>query len=246
MVSQGTRTAPTCIWVQAGLLSYRLCQRNFDCEHCPLDAALRGMEGALAAGADGHVAVPVKPAIFPPDRVYSSGHNWLQRLTGKGARIRLGLDGFLASFLPEPTRVCWQASPGRLAHGASVCEIDFGESRLPLRLPITACLIECNEALNADPGLIGSAPYGAGWIAELELGGDEQLRQLLSPERAEQHARLDSRLLRRRMALQMLMDAEENESLEGEVLPATDFRQVLGERCFVGMLRELVCAECGC
>ena len=31
-----------CIWMGAGLLRYRLCDREYDCEHCPLDAALRG------------------------------------------------------------------------------------------------------------------------------------------------------------------------------------------------------------
>lgn len=30
-----------CIWMLAGVLTYRLCDRQYDCEHCPLDAALR-------------------------------------------------------------------------------------------------------------------------------------------------------------------------------------------------------------
>ncbi len=30
-----------CIWMLAGVLTYRLCDREYDCERCPLDAALR-------------------------------------------------------------------------------------------------------------------------------------------------------------------------------------------------------------
>lgn len=37
-----------CVWMLAGVVSYRLCNRAFDCDHCPLDRALR--EGARAAG----------------------------------------------------------------------------------------------------------------------------------------------------------------------------------------------------
>ena len=33
-----------CVWMLAGVVSYRLCNRAFDCDHCPLDRALR--EGA--------------------------------------------------------------------------------------------------------------------------------------------------------------------------------------------------------
>lgn len=30
-----------CIWMEAGILSYLLCDREFDCENCPLDDAMR-------------------------------------------------------------------------------------------------------------------------------------------------------------------------------------------------------------
>ena len=30
-----------CIWMQAGVLSCWICDLQLDCEHCPLDAALR-------------------------------------------------------------------------------------------------------------------------------------------------------------------------------------------------------------
>lgn len=40
--TETTADSLPCIWMSAGLLSYRLCDREYDCEHCPLDAALRG------------------------------------------------------------------------------------------------------------------------------------------------------------------------------------------------------------
>lgn len=30
-----------CVWMAAGILSYQLCEREFDCDQCPLDKAMR-------------------------------------------------------------------------------------------------------------------------------------------------------------------------------------------------------------
>lgn len=38
-----TAESPTqCVWMQAGVVGYKLCDREFDCDQCPFDAALRG------------------------------------------------------------------------------------------------------------------------------------------------------------------------------------------------------------
>jgi hypothetical protein len=38
-----TAASPTqCVWMQAGVVGYKLCDREFDCDRCPFDAALRG------------------------------------------------------------------------------------------------------------------------------------------------------------------------------------------------------------
>ncbi len=31
-----------CLWMLAGVLTYRLCARSHECDSCPLDRALRG------------------------------------------------------------------------------------------------------------------------------------------------------------------------------------------------------------
>lgn len=39
-----------CVWMRAGVVTYKLCDRDFDCEHCPLDAALRNEPLPTAPG----------------------------------------------------------------------------------------------------------------------------------------------------------------------------------------------------
>ena len=31
-----------CVWMSAGVINYRLCDREYECESCPLDTAIRG------------------------------------------------------------------------------------------------------------------------------------------------------------------------------------------------------------
>ena len=72
-------TAPDslpCIWMSAGLLRYRLCDREYDCEHCPLDAALRG------APAPPHAAPPsLGTAVDPADGTGAAADGGAHRLT---------------------------------------------------------------------------------------------------------------------------------------------------------------------
>jgi hypothetical protein len=37
----GSRGGAECVWMQAGVVSYKLCDRRFDCERCPFDMAIR-------------------------------------------------------------------------------------------------------------------------------------------------------------------------------------------------------------
>jgi hypothetical protein len=40
-----------CVWMDAGVVNYKLCDRGFDCERCPLDQALHRRPSARPAKA---------------------------------------------------------------------------------------------------------------------------------------------------------------------------------------------------
>lgn len=39
-------TDSACVWMRAGVIRFWLCDRNFDCDNCPLYAALKGARPA--------------------------------------------------------------------------------------------------------------------------------------------------------------------------------------------------------
>ncbi len=63
-----------CVWMEAGILSYLLCDREFDCDRCPLDEAMRSHfspDGKHPAPAAKPEAVPREAAFEIPDLLHA-------------------------------------------------------------------------------------------------------------------------------------------------------------------------------
>lgn len=233
--------AQPCLWVSAGLLTYRLCDRDFDCERCPLDAALRGAphagsrrEALLAPGRDAEV--------FPIDRRYTTGHTWLQAIgDGEGRVHRFGLDSFAAAMIGRCVEIRCDASPRVVARGETICRIDLGLGQLSVGAPFACEVPGANLGLADDPGRLVTAPYGNGWLAELKLSESAHTDGLLTAEAAQTRARLDLQRFRRRVAIQMLADANGvGRSLADGGELVADLRQMLGGPAYLDLLRELI------
>jgi glycine cleavage system H lipoate-binding protein len=234
MVNRADRGTPEpCLWMSAGLLSYKLCDRGFDCDRCPLHAALRGVPLA--------VETRRRADDFPDDRLYSSGHTWLKPSGSDGRRYRLGLDCFATALIARPRRIRYGASRRVRGPGETVCEIELDRGRLSVGTPIRARPGRRNGALAGDPAAIVTAPYGRGWILELARADDGGLDDLVPAREAREQAQCDLRWFRRRVALELLSESE----AAGPTLPdggelITDLRQILGPARYLELLRDLV------
>jgi glycine cleavage system H lipoate-binding protein len=271
------KTVRPCVWMTAGLVSYKLCDRDFDCEHCPLDEALRGeprsSSRGFSEGLPDSVAFPLRFApSFPEARLYTSGHLCLRAVEetdGSLRGFRLGLDAFAAALLG----VCHgvrPVSPGvSLQAGESCCQLDLGAGWLSLGAPLESRAGSHNPVLETSPSWAVTAPYGDGWLLELETDvpaegardGSGGPAGLLDPGEARERARLDLRHLRRRLALHWLAEIEEpplagpeapdpgtgetawatiGPSLADGGVPLLDLRRMLGDRKWLALLQELV------
>lgn len=238
--SNTNKHAQPCIWMSAGLLSYKLCDRDWECEHCPLDAALRGQmpEAPLHASL---MSVGEVATTFPEDRRYSPGHSWVRpRSTSDEQLVRFGLDVFAATIIGHCCAVFCPDVGHRREQGEVLCEIDLGLGVLPVMAPVGAAVVAKNERLEHDPNTLVSAPYGDGWIADLQVQDPSQLRGLFTAGRARDETRMDLRRFRRRVALQLLADTEGI----GPCLPdggeLADLRQILAGPAYLNLIRELI------
>jgi len=152
--------AEPCVWMSAGLLAYRLCDRAFDCEHCPLDAALRGRAGV--AGRRALPAERVAAAGFPGDRRYGPAHSWVRRLDR--TRVRCGLDAFAARLLAQVTGAILPLPRSRLRRGQVACWLRIDGMVVPLRSPVDGTVHGVNLTLQRQPSRIVTEPYDGGWL----------------------------------------------------------------------------------
>lgn len=224
--------APTCVWSDAGVLAFRLCDRAFACDRCPLDAALRGdprltLSGGPGATGHGHV-----PWTFPTDRLYSQGHVWVQVI--HPGRARAGIDACAAWLLP-PVLAPRAATERRVVKGDPLCVLGVGSGDVTPPAPITGILASWNDRLESSPELLTDDPYGAGWIAELEYGGSAQLDSLGGAEDAAQSARLAARRFGRQAAFGLL-SAAETVWVDQGMLEAT--QRAVGPAAYLAIVRD--------
>jgi glycine cleavage system H protein len=164
MGSQGAVTDPTlpCIWMTAGVLAYRLCDRQYDCDRCPLDAALRGavrpQPGEPAEGAG---------LTFPADRHYHRGHGWIR--PDDDGTVLFGVDALAARLLAPAGSIVLPAEGAELTEGGAACWVREDGEMIPVQAPVSGVVLAVNTEAQQDPSLLLHSPYDRGWLLRIRL-----------------------------------------------------------------------------
>ena len=160
-----------CVWMEAGLVSYKICDHNGECAACPLDMALGGVRGSSEAADLATEYDRVDPMTFPEDRRYHRCHCWVMQ--AEGGVTRCGLDAFAANLFSEVSRVILPGDHARLQQGMTSCWVGHGDGVLtPICAPLDGHLVRRNPRLSHTPSLLCMDPYGQGWLYELAGEGD--------------------------------------------------------------------------
>lgn len=231
--SRIAKPSGTCVWMDAGVLAYRLCNRGYACEHCPLDAALRDDPRVMIAGdeEDGS-AVEFE---FPADRLYTRNHFWIQNI--ENACVRTGLDAFAARILGRVGEVRTPALETRVSAGQLGMLVSVEGGLLRLASPLNGRIRAVNPRLSEHPDLLTMQPYSGGWLMELSLPPGERGEGLLTPESAMKQARADARRVCRHLGMHLL-------TVEGDPGPwlradsTRSLRRVIGPEAWFSLAIE--------
>ena len=104
-----------------------------------------------------------------PGRRYSSEHEWID----DASPARVGVSQIAADGLGDVVYVELPQVGAALTAGQVCGEIESTKTVSELYSPATGEVTEVNDAVIADPALVNSDPYGAGWlfrIAVTEVG----------------------------------------------------------------------------
>ncbi len=177
VVERDARAELPCVWVTAGVLSYRPCERDFACEACPLYQALRrdgpgwsqaggGAASGARPGADDAVArfltELARGCVLHLDRAYGADGLWVEGVgggegegegeEGGGSReLRMGPDEFSLRVLQPVEGLVLPGVGVRLKRGAPCAWVSRGRLAITLRSPIAAEVVAVHPHPDAEP-----------------------------------------------------------------------------------------------
>lgn len=101
----------------------------------------------------------------PENVKYTKEHEWV--LENPDGSVRIGITDYAQAALGD---IVYIQLPklNSAVKGGSVCgEVESTKSVSEIYAPVGGTFTKVNEALESNPELINSDPYGAGWIAEI-------------------------------------------------------------------------------
>ncbi len=197
------REEPPCIWAQAGVLSYRPCDRHYECDGCPLFHALQGGSGPVeseeleTADVGAHLSRLIAGCTLHLDRAYSPGHWWVD--AAKAPDLTLGIEGLVLRVL-YPVDDIVAPHVGVWLRRSEPCGwILRGHTSIPLHAPIGGEVREVNGHFLDTLRVWSRFGIGDDWLIRLNAHedpqtvpglyrGDEALARLLKSIQLLKHA----------------------------------------------------------
>ncbi|MDQ6753901.1 MAG: glycine cleavage system protein GcvH [Actinomycetota bacterium] len=122
---------------------------------------------------------------IPADLSYTAEHEWVTAPDADGV-VRVGITDFAQDALGDVVYVQMPESGSKVSAAQVVGEVESTKSVSDIYAPLTGEVTGRNDALDADPSLINSDPYGDGWLLEIRLEDAESFGTLLGAAEYEQ------------------------------------------------------------
>jgi glycine cleavage system H protein len=103
---------------------------------------------------------------FPEDLRYTAEHEWIA--TGDDGRFRIGVTDYAQEQLGDIVYVTLPEVGATVQAGVPCGELESTKSVSDLYAPVDGTVVARNEALDNNPDLVNTDPYGEGWMIEVE------------------------------------------------------------------------------
>ena len=113
---------------------------------------------------------------FPTTLKYTEDHEWI-RVEGDEAYV--GITDYAQSELGEIVFVDVNTVGETIGMNEVFGSIEAVKTVSDLNMPVTAEVIEFNEALNDQPELVNNDPYGEGWMIKVKVADAAELDKLM-------------------------------------------------------------------
>ncbi len=185
-----------CVWMDAGVLTFRLCDRGLECSTCPLDNALRNSpELAHRVTRTERPPATRSGCLVPEDVFFHPGHTWVR--IGTDGTLTIGVDDLGSRLVGRIESVGLPTAGDTLTADRPAIRLAGSTGEVDLDAPFTGIVIEANPALIAEPDLVRSAPFGDGYLLKARpVNPARALTSLLSGTVAQNWAAAEETLVR--------------------------------------------------
>ncbi len=181
--------ASRCVWMDAGVTEFKLCDQEFHCETCSFDKNFiqQNTETIIlhdqketqffsksdTMTSDDLFSIILKKRLdqmrnanIPNDRNYNHGQFWIQQI--KTGNYKIGVNHILTNLFNPILSIVTSKVPSVIHKHDPFCWIILPGGAITLRSPIEATITQFNPALQLKPDLLRTAPFNDGWIIKLK------------------------------------------------------------------------------
>jgi glycine cleavage system H protein len=122
----------------------------------------------------------------PENLVYTAEHEYVAR-TDDPRVVRIGITDYAQGELGDVIFVRLPKQGQRLDAHQAFGEIEAVKAVSELYSPLAGEVVDINNALDQDAGVVNRDPYGDGWMITLRITGADELKPLMSAGQYRSH-----------------------------------------------------------
>lgn len=117
-------------------------------------------------------------ASTPQDLRYTKEHEYVKPSGDEGVHL-VGVTDYAQGELGDVVFVELPSAGTRFDAGASFGTIEAVKAVSDLYMPVAGEIVEVNAALDANPALVNSDPYGEGWMIKVRVDDESDVDGLM-------------------------------------------------------------------
>ena len=125
-------------------------------------------------------------AEIPTDLLYTEEHEWVRR-TKDSDVVEVGITDYAQGELGDVVYVELPKVGASFGTHDVFGTIEAVKAVSELFSPLSGEVSAVNDALEREPGVVNSDPYGGGWMLRMRITNTGDLDQLLGPEEYAKH-----------------------------------------------------------
>ena len=111
----------------------------------------------------------------PDDLLYTESHEWIKR---EGDKVRVGITDHAQAELTDVVLVELPKVDRQVNAREATAVVESVKAASDIYAPVKGTIVEANKALEANPALINTDPFGQGWIFVIKFDNEADLKNL--------------------------------------------------------------------